>query len=130
MNQRTLPIVLLAAVFLAASSFAGAYEIPESNCTASVKATLQQQENTDDGGARLQFSVEVTSTEDCADVDYDLVIEEWMTNDQTHRIRIPGNVRVTGEPVSEIVEHHLLPGYKLMSHEARVALCRVCVIEP
>ncbi len=95
------------------------------NCSAEVEATLNRQE-----GSQLQFSVEVSSSESCATIEYDLVIEEQLPNGQAKRVRKIRHVKLNDGSLTEIVEHTLGEGHGLLSYEAQVVQCQKCDLAP
>jgi len=103
---------------------AGSVVVAE-DCESSVAAELVGEEP---NGAitHLQFSVDVSSGESCAKIFYDLVIEIQLGNQQTKRVRIPREVRLSDGSASEIVEHVLGEGSSMIDYEARIVRCELC----
>lgn len=100
---------------------AGAVGSPADECSAEVTATLEDEADPD-----LQFDVEVTTEEDCAEVLYDLVIEERLPNGQANLVRKARTVTVTEGTLTEVVEHTLPEGHALLGFEAKVVKCTRC----
>ena len=115
--------VLCAVLVLSLAAAAAAPGMDE--CSAEVSVTLDRQD-----GSELQFSVEVSSGENCAHIEYDLVIEEQLPNGQAKRVRKIRQVKLDDGSLTEIVEHTLAEGHRMLSYEAKVVECRVCELDP
>jgi hypothetical protein len=101
----------------------------KSDCDATVNAELERQDS-DAGVTHLQFSVEITSAEPCAHIEYDLVLVVILPNSQLNRVRITREVKLDDGSLSEIVEHEMDSSIQLQSFEAKIFECRKCVLEP
>jgi len=97
----------------------------EDDCTADVRATLEHEEQT-----RLQFSVEVSTSASCAKIEYDLIIEEQTSDGQAKRVRKIRYVKLNDGSLTELVEHKLPPGHRMLSYEAKVEKCMPCDLTP
>ena len=100
----------------------------ESNCDAFAQATLDTDEQ---GGVKhLQFTVEVSTSENCAKIEYDLVIDELLPNGQTKKERLPRFVKLNDGSLTEMVRHEIPASFELRSYEAKVVSCVKCEIMP
>jgi hypothetical protein len=100
----------------------------ESNCDAFAQATLDTDEQ---GGVKhLQFTVEVSTSENCAKIEYDLVIDELLPNGQTKKERLPRFVKLDDGSLTEMVRHEIPASFELRSYEAKVVSCVKCEIMP
>jgi len=97
----------------------------DDECSAELSVALKRQEN-----SKLQFSVQVSTMERCATIEYDLVIEEQLANGQANRVRKPRLVNLDDGSLSEIVDHTLPHGHRMLSYEAKVVECKKCVLDP
>ena len=100
----------------------------ESNCDAFAQATLDTDEQ---GGVKhLQFTVEVSTSENCAKIEYDLVIDELLPNGQTKKERLPRFVKLDDGSLTEMVRHEIPASFELRSYEAKVVSCVKCDLMP
>jgi len=116
---------LIGMAFTVALLCLAAPAVVSDECTAEVSATLEHQ-----GDSRLQFSVEVSTSESCARIEYDLVVEEQMPNGQAKRIRQTRFVKLDDGSLTELVEHRLAQGHRMLSYEARFVSCQGCDLDP
>ena len=74
---------------LAMCLFFAAGAVAEEECDATVEAQL---ESTDEGTevTKYQFRVDIRVDDDCAEVEYDLIIEELLPNGHIKKVRKPG----------------------------------------
>jgi hypothetical protein len=100
----------------------------ESNCDAYANAELETNEQGEI--TQLEFSVEVSSSENCAKIEYDLVLDELMPNGQTKKERLPRYVQLADGGYYEVVEHKIPASFQLTSHEAKIVSCVRCTIMP
>ena len=114
-QSRKTIIALVAACFVVTGAAAN------DEFDAEVSATLDRQED-----SKLQFSVDVSTGESCAHIEYDLVVEVQLANAQTKRIRKPRQVKLNDGSLTEIVDHRLADGERMLSYEAKVVKCRTC----
>jgi hypothetical protein len=112
-------------VLLAASTTGFAQE---SDCDAYAQATLETREQ--DQTTHLQFSVEVTTSESCAKIEYDLVLEILLPNQQTKKERLPRLVKLNDGSLTETVRHEMPSTFKLLGYEAKVLRCVKCEVIP
>ena len=100
----------------------------EGGCEASVRATL----DTDEEGElkTLQFDVEVSTSESCANIEYDLILDELLPNGQTKSERLPRLVKLNDSGFTEIVRHQIPSSVELSSYEAKIVSCQRCSIMP
>lgn len=99
------------------------------DCDARVRATLEGR-NKEGDRTKVEFSVEVTSETNCADVVYDVVVEQRTPDNLIHRVRIPRQARLSQGRFSEVVKHEVAPGHAYLSHKAKVVECWRCRNEP
>lgn len=100
----------------------------ESNCDAFAQATLDTDEQ---GGVKhLQFTVEVSTSENCAKIEYDLVLDELLPNGQTKKERLPRFVKLDDGSLTEMVRHEIPASFELRSYEAKVVSCVKCDLMP
>ncbi len=112
-----------------AVAFIGAGSTIAEECDASAEATLGTQEE-GLNVVMLEFGVEVDVQNDCAHVEFDLVVEELMPNGQTKKIRIPRTVKLNDGSSTMVVEHRMPSSHSLQSYEARIVQCQLCEIMP
>jgi hypothetical protein len=96
-----------------------------SDCAAEISATIQGREEVD-GGVRLEFEVELTSQEQCADATFDLVLVEVLPNGQWKSVRLTRRAEIRGGTSVTTVEHVIASDLTLLEHEARVVECHPC----
>jgi len=94
-------------------------------CDAEISATLQDRQKTDEG-VRLEFVVELTSTEECASATYDLILVELLPNGQWKSVRKTRRIELKAGVASDLVDHVMASDLKLLEHEARVVECARC----
>jgi len=100
----------------------------ESNCDAFAQATLDTNEQGE--VQHLQFSVEVSTSESCAKIEYDLVIDVLLPNGQTKKERLPRFVKLNDGSLTEMVRHEMPSSFELRSYEAKVVSCVKCDLTP
>ena len=100
----------------------------ESNCDAFAQATLETSEQ--DQTTHLQFSVEISTSESCAKIEYDLVLDELLPNGQTKKERLPRFVKLNDGSLSEMVRHQIPSSFELRSSEAKIVSCVKCEVMP
>jgi hypothetical protein len=100
----------------------------DGDCTASAEATL----DTDEEGniQMLSFHVEVSTSENCAKIEYDLVLDELMPDGQTKKERLPRQVDHSDGSYEEIVQHKIPASFQLSSYQAKIVSCQRCSIMP
>ena len=100
----------------------------ESNCDAFAQATLDTNEQGE--VKHLQFTVEVSTSENCAKIEYDLVLDELLPNGQTKKERLPRFVKLNDGSLTEMVRHEIPASFELRSYEAKVVSCVKCDLMP
>jgi len=100
----------------------------ESNCDAFAQATLDTNEQGE--VQHLQFSVEVSTSESCAKIEHDLVIDVRLPNGQTKKERLPRFVKLNDGSLTEMVRHEIPSSFELRSYEAKVVSCVKCDLMP
>jgi hypothetical protein len=75
---------------------------------------------------RYQFRVEISTSESCAEIHYDLVLEIQIPNGQVKTVRKPRIVKLNDSSLEELVEHELSLDQTLLDQEARLVKCEVC----
>ena len=100
----------------------------ESNCDAFAQATLDTNEQGE--VKHLQFTVEVSTSESCAKIEYDLVLDELLPNGQTKKERLPRFVKLNDGSLTEMVRHEMPSTFELRSYEAKVVSCVKCDLMP
>ena len=78
----------------------------------------------------FQFAVDVDVDNDCARVQYDLIIEELLPNGHTKKIRKPGFAKLNDGSFAEVVQHRMSADFEMLGFEARIVSCEVCTIMP
>lgn len=121
-------ICLSALGFAVALSLFASPAAAQDGCEAFVQATLETNEQGET--TMLEFDVEVSTSEDCAKIEYDLVLNELLPNGQTKMERIPRLVTLSDGGYDEVVEHKISSALQLLSHEAKVVSCQICTIMP
>ena len=102
--------------------------LAQEDCEAYVNASLETNEQGE--VTHLQFSVEVSTSESCARIEYDLILEELLPNGQTKKERIPRFVKLNDGSLNEMVRHEMQSSLQLMNHEAKVVSCQKCSVMP
>ena len=100
----------------------------DGDCDAFAEATLDTSRQGE--VTKLQFSVEVSTSESCAQIEYDLILEELLPNGHTKKERIPRFVKLNDGWLTEIVDHEIPTSLELLNHEAKVVSCQKCSIMP
>jgi hypothetical protein len=119
----TIPAFCGVVLLVSAAGFA-----QESDCDAFAQATLETSEK--DQMTHLQFSVEVSTSESCAKIEYDLVLDVLLPNGQTKKERLPRFVKLNDGSLTETVRHQMPSSFKLRSYEAKVVSCVKCEVMP
>jgi hypothetical protein len=103
--------------------------VAQEECEATVDAQL---ESTEEGSevTEFQFRVDVRVDNDCAKVEYDLVIEELLPNGQTKKVRKPEFAKLNDGGFSALVEHRMSSDLELRDYRAKIVRCQVCTIMP
>ena len=123
--MRAMKIPTFCAVLLLASAVGFA---EESDCDAFAQATLDTNEQAE--VTRLEFTVEVSTSESCAKIEYDLVLDVLLPNGQTKKERLPRVVKLDDGNLSEIVRHEIPASFELRSYEAKIVSCVKCALAP
>ena len=123
MRAMTIPAFCGVLLLASAAGFA-----QESDCDAFAQATLETSEK--DQTTHLQFSVELSTSESCAKIQYDLVLDVLLPNGQTKKERLPRFVKLNDGSLSEMVRHQIPSTFELRSYEAKVVSCSKCEVMP
>lgn len=78
----------------------------------------------------LQFEVEVSVQEDCAEIHFEVVLDVTIPNGQHKKVRIPRFIKINDGSQSMMVEHELPKGQTLTGHESRITECSTCDLMP
>ena len=62
----------------------------------------------------------------CGKIEYHLVIEEQVTNGEAKTIRLTRFVKIRDGSVTQLVEHRLAEGHRMLSYEVKLVGCTVC----
>jgi len=100
----------------------------DNGCEASVQATVDAEEQGD--VKMLTFDVEVATPESCAQIEYDLILDELLPNGQTKKERLPRLVKLDDGGYDEIVKHEIQASLELRSYLAKVVSCQRCSVMP
>jgi hypothetical protein len=119
-------IAVTACLALATVSAPDAAVFPE--CEAEFETTLTGEEQ-HDAFTKLQFSIEVTTAEPCAEIAFDLIIEVQLPNGQTKRVRKPQHVKLSDGKETCLVEHSISHDLKLLEYETQLIDCKKCSLE-
>ena len=114
---------VLFAFVLVASSPANAQD--EGNCSADVSVTLDRSDP-DRTVMRYKFKVEISTSESCAEIHYDLILDVQLPNGQVKKVRKPRIVKLNDSSLSELVRHEVPIDQKVTGHEARLVRCNTC----
>ncbi|MDX1388603.1 MAG: hypothetical protein R3344_05410 [Acidobacteriota bacterium] len=101
----------------------------QEGCDADVEADLKYTHEGSDVDM-YEFQVEVTVNEDCAQVHYDLVIEELLPNGQTKKVRKARFAKLNDGSFNEVVEHKMSADLEMLGFEAKIVSCEICTIMP
>ena len=103
--------------------------VAQEECDATVEADL---ESTNEGMevTNFQFRVDVRVDNDCAQVEYDLIIEELLPNGHTKKIRKPGFAKLNDGSFSALIEHRMSSELEMLGYEAKIVKCQPCTIMP
>ena len=97
----------------------------ESDCEADVSVSLARSD-ADQEVMRYQFQVEISTSEICAEIHYDLVLEIRIPNGQVKTVRKPRIVKLNDSSFEELVEHELPLDQSVLGQEAKLVKCAVC----
>jgi len=120
------PILVFALAMSVISSPDGLAQ--DDGCEASVQATVGTEVQGD--VKMLSFDVEVSTSESCAEIEYDLILDELLPNGQTKKERIARSVKLNDGAYDEIVKHEIQASLQLSGHAARIVSCKRCAIMP
>ena len=114
--------VLFAFVLVAA---APAQAQDESDCSADVSVGLDRSDP-DQTVMRYQFKVEISTSESCAEIHYDLIIDVELPNGQVKKVRKPRIVKLNDSSLSELVRLEVPIDQKVTGYETRLVRCNTC----
>lgn len=112
-------VVLVLAFAVAPVATAG------SDCEADVSVSLASSEP-DQEVMRYQFQVEISTSESCAEIHYDLILEIQIPNGQVKAVRKPRIVKLSDSAAEELVEHELPLDQTLLDQNVRLVKCMTC----
>lgn len=118
-------LLVISALMLVAGLVGIPAGLAQDECDASVD--VDESLNNVSGDVRhLQFEARVHVDEDCAQVLYDVVVEELMPNGQTKNVRIPRTVKLNDGSLVEMVEHAMPADFDMLSYDGRIVECKPC----
>jgi hypothetical protein len=124
--MKRFPVLTLVALCLAVAPAATADdEFPPRECKPDFEVELKSRTESDEV-VRLEFRVDLTTAEPCADVGYDLIVEELLPNGQWKSYRLRRQVGARDGVASQVVEHKMSPDLKLLGHRVLLVECRLC----
>ena len=97
----------------------------ESDCSADVSVGLDRSDP-DRTVMHYQFKVEISTTESCAEIHYDLILDVQLPNGQVKKVRKPRIVKLNDSSLSELVRHEVPIDQKVTGQEARLVRCNRC----
>ena len=97
----------------------------ESDCNAEMEVKLANRTEAE-GTIRLEYEIDVTSDADCAEIRYDLVVNELLPNGQWKSFRRSRSVALRNGTFSDRVVHRMSADLKLLGHRVVVASCLRC----
>ena len=100
----------------------------ESDCDADIEVELVDRSETDET-IRLEYEVDMTSDAACAEVRYDLVVNELLPNGQWKSFRRSRSAALRNRSFSETVVHTMASDLKLLGHRVVLASCVRCETE-
>jgi hypothetical protein len=95
------------------------------DCDASVDVTLDRSDP-DRETMRYQFRVEISTSESCAHIHYDLILDVQLPNGHVKKVRKPRIVKLSDSSLEEVVRHEIPIDQKVTEQEARVVKCETC----
>ena len=113
-------MVVLVLVFVMAPSV-----MAESDCDADVSVSLARSDP-DQEVTRYQFQVEISTTEHCTEIHYDLILDVQLPNGQVKKVRKPRIVKLNDSSLEEVVRHELPLNQSIVGQETRLVECKVC----
>ena len=122
--NRTYNLLVLAA-FVAVLLVAVPPLLAESDCAAEV-SVVSMRDEPDRGVRHLAFQVEVSTSADCAQIHYDLILEIVIPNGQVKLVRKARVVKLDDGSLSELVEHEMPVDHTLSEYEAKLVECKNC----
>jgi hypothetical protein len=122
-------MLALAVVGLVTLTLGPAVIEAESDCTATVQVSLAHEDHGDDV-KHYQFEASISTSEDCAQIEWDLVIEELMPSGQTKKVRIPRRVKLDDGSLDEMVRYNMPASFEMLSYEGKIVECLKCGIMP
>ena len=96
------------------------------SCKADVEAALQNMDSSE-GAHLLVFEVKVrVDTDECAAVDFDLVIEEAGGEAESKAVSKRTHVKVNGGETTSMVRHQVAEGHRMTGYRVEVVGCHLC----
>ena len=124
MNRRIAVCGLSLAWLFLAFSPVGAEEA----CKADVSAAIEREER-DAEQVRVHFDLEFTTEIRCAQLTYDLTVQEMLPNLQWKSVRKSGQLKVHHGKAERKVVHVMSADLRLLGHEASIVTCIPCDVE-
>ena len=97
----------------------------ESDCEADVSVSLARNDP-DHEVMRYQFQVEISTSESCAEIHYDLILDVQIPNGQVKKVRKPRIVKLNDSSFEEVVRHELPLDQSVIDQQVRLVECRTC----
>lgn len=95
-------------------------------CQAKVDASLQNMDSSD-GDHILIFEVTVrVDVDECAAVDFELVIDEIGDGQEPASVRKRTHVKVNGGEMTSMVRHQIAEGRRMSDYRVEVVGCHLC----
>jgi hypothetical protein len=124
--MKPLPLLTLVALCLSVAPAGMADdEFPPRECKPDFQVELENRTESDEV-VRLDFRVDLTTAESCAEVGYDLIVEELLPNGQWKSYRLRRHVAARDGVASQVVEHTMSTDLKLLGHRVLLVECRLC----
>jgi hypothetical protein len=122
-KRRTLELAGVAllsvgALFIAWSAMAG-------DCYPDLDARLDGEEAVGEL-THLQFTVDISTNETCATIEYDLIIEIQLENGHVKKVRKPRRVKLSDGSLTEYVRHEMSNTSRMVEYEVKLVDCSSC----
>jgi hypothetical protein len=114
--------MLVAAASLLLCSAPGALA---GDCSATVDGEMTRAEP-DGDITRLVFTVEIGTKSNCAEINYDVILEIRQEDGKIEKMKLGRYVKLHDGSMSEIVRHELGDGQSLVSWEVKLDSCTKC----
>jgi hypothetical protein len=95
-------------------------------CKADVEASLQNMDTSGEAHL-LVFEVKVrVDTDDCAAVDFEIVIEETGGEAEPKSVSKRSRVKVNGGEMTSVVHHQVTEGRRMADYRVELVSCQLC----